>query len=94
MAYDNERDCVYIGTYTGGLSKYDRKTKTFYNYLEHSTKEKSPSDRIHCCKYHDGILYITATNGFWTLDVKTNVFSIVDYHADIISMEIDQNDNI
>lgn len=94
MAYDYERDCVYIGTYTGGLSKYDRKTKLFYNYLEHNPKEKSPSDRIHCCKYHNGVLYITATNGFWTLDVKTNVFSVVDYHTDIISMEIDENENV
>ena len=94
IAYDKERDCIYIGTYTGGLSKYDRRTKSFHNYLEHSAREKSPSDRIHCCRYHDGILYITATNGFWMLDVKTNKFSVVDYHADIISMEIGEDGKI
>ena len=94
IAYDNDKDCIYIGTYTGGLSKYDRNTKFFYNYLEHTGKDKAPSDRIHCCRYHKGVLYVTATNGFWTLDVEKNKFSIVDYHTNIISIEIDAHDNV
>lgn len=94
IAYDKDRDCLYIGTYTGGLSCFDRRTNTFYNYLEHRGDDKMPSDRIHCCRYHKGVLYITATNGFWTLDVKKNQFSIVDHHTNIISIEIDNNDNV
>lgn len=94
IAYDKDRDCLYIGTYTGGLSRFDRRTNTFYNYLEHRGDDKMPSDRIHCCKYHKGVLYITATNGFWTLDVSKNRFSIVDYHSNIISIEIDEKDNV
>lgn len=94
ITYDKDNDCVYIGTYTGGLSRYDRKTKSFYNFLEHNTSENSPSDRIHCCRYKNGILYITSTNGFWTLDVRKNQFSIIDHHTDIISVELDDYGNV
>lgn len=39
MCYDMDNDMLYIGTHLGGLSRYDIKKKTFYNY---STDYKSP----------------------------------------------------
>lgn len=94
ITYDKDNDCIYIGTYTGGLSRFDRKTNSFYNYLENEGNDNMPSDRINCCRYHKGKLYITATNGFWILDIEKNHFSLVDYQAYIMSIEIDKNDNV
>ena len=38
IAYDEKRDHIYIGTYTGGISRYDKQSKRFYNYLTESEK--------------------------------------------------------
>jgi ligand-binding sensor domain-containing protein len=47
ICYDPKRDCLYIGTHMGGLSRFYRKTGRFYNYLNHSTKGlKEPNDVI------------------------------------------------
>ena len=34
-----KNECIYIGTYLGGLSRYDLQTGQFYNYLEREEKE-------------------------------------------------------
>ena len=38
ICYDEENECIYIGTYLGGLSRYDLQTGQFYNYLERRTQ--------------------------------------------------------
>lgn len=80
LAYDKERQCLYIGTHLGGLSKYDLKSKRFHHYLtDWERGKKGPSDIIFKCLYRDNFLYVTARNGFWKMDVRTDEFEFITY---------------
>lgn len=95
LAYDNDRDCIYVGTYTGGLSRYDKAQKSFYNYLSDTKKgENKPDGRIYYCKYYKNHLYISSANGFWQLDLINNVFKRIALNYHFWTFEIDKNDNI
>lgn len=87
LAYDYDHDRIYIGTYTGGLSRYDKKTQKFHNYLDHSGKY-APDGSIYYCLYKDNYLYVAAGNGLWALDVKTDQFKLLS-SDEVFSLEID-----
>ena len=78
ITYDKKRDHIYIGTYTGGLSRYDRKSGKFHNYLEEFEKTgKGPGQIIYHVLFNDGWLYVSARNGLWKMNPDTNEFQII-----------------
>ena len=64
ICYDEENECIYIGTYLGGLSRYDLQTGQFYNYLERRKGEpNTPNEVVFHVKMWKGKLYLSARNG-------------------------------
>ncbi|MBD3588924.1 hybrid sensor histidine kinase/response regulator transcription factor [Bacteroides sp. GM023] len=91
ITYDKKRDHVYIGTYTGGLSRYDRKSGKFHNYLEAFERiGKGPGQIIYHVLFKDGWLYVSARNGFWRMNPDTNEFQILDNEKLFLTFEIDK----
>lgn len=90
IAYDKGRDQIYIGTYTGGVSRYDRKSAQFYNYLpDYERTGKGPNRIIYHVCYKDNWLYVSARNGFWRLNPETNEFQLLDERRIYPTFEID-----
>lgn len=72
ISYDEKNDCLYIGTYLGGLSRYDMRTGKFYNYLEGWKKEaNAPNEIVYHVQVWKDQLYLSARNGVFRLDTKT-----------------------
>lgn len=92
VAYASDLEYIYVGTYTGGLSRYDKRTGRFYNYLfQYKSKGIGPDGSIYYCLYREGYLYVAAHNGFWQLDVNTDQFTLISNHYNIQVFEIDKN---
>ena len=90
MAYDKVRDQLYIGTYTGGLSRYDRKNNRFYNYLTDFEKTgKGPNQIIDYLLFKDDWLYIVARNGLWRLSPTEGEFQLLNKQELFLTAEID-----
>ncbi len=80
IVYDDSRDCLFVGTYLGGLSRLDRSTGLFYNYLTHQsspTDGSGPGAVIHHLKMWRGDLYISSREGIFRLDISQNRFERV-----------------
>lgn len=92
IAYDKERDHIYIGTYTGGISRYDHKSGTFHNYLtEYERTGEGPNKIIFYSLYKDGWLYVSARNGLWRLNPDTNKFQLINKQKHFLTFEIDSH---
>ncbi|WP_294626988.1 hybrid sensor histidine kinase/response regulator transcription factor [uncultured Bacteroides sp.] len=79
ICYDEQNNCLYIGTYLGGLSRYDLATGTFRNYYrEASSSPESPDGIVYHVKMWKGQVYISAHNGFFRLDTRTQMFHRLD----------------
>lgn len=74
ITYDPVKDCLYIGTYLGGLSRYDLRTQTFHNYLNRSD---NPGNIVYRVKIWNGKLYLTTRKGLFSLDLKTDTFQLL-----------------
>lgn len=74
ICYDPLRNSLYIGTYLGGLSRYDISSGHFHNYLQDKKYKTAPNDIIYHTKIHDNRLYISARNGVFYLDIPTQQF--------------------
>ena len=95
LAYAPDFDNLFIGTYTGGLSRYDKRTGRFYNYLpQYREKGTGPDGSIYCCLYRNGYLYVSAHNGFWQLDVKTEQFTLISNRYLFQNFAIDKEGNV
>lgn len=95
VAYAPDWDYLYIGTYTGGLSRYDKRTGRFYNYLsQYKSKGIGPDGSIYYCLYREGYLYVAAHNGFWQLNVRTDEFKLISNRYQFQIFEVDKNNNI
>ena len=80
ICYDESNECLYIGTYLGGLSRYDICTGQFHNYLESSKGDASvPNEVIYHVKLWKGRLYLSARNGVFCLDIKTQKFQKLNF---------------
>ena len=91
ITYDKKRDHIYIGTYTGGLSRYDRKSGKFHNYLDEFERTgKGPGQIIYHVQFKNGWLYVSARNGFWRMNPDTNEFQILDNEKLFLTFEIDK----
>ena len=78
ICYDREKDCLYIGTHLGGLSRYDIRSKRFYNYLEHpSENTRTPRHFIYQVKMWNGKLYLSSREGVFMLEPETNQFTFL-----------------
>lgn len=90
IAYDDKRDQIYIGTYTGGVSRYDRKSGKFYNYLtDYEQNRQGPDKIIYHVLFKDDWLYVAARNGFWRLNPETNEFQLINKDRLYLTFEID-----
>lgn len=76
IAYDEENDCLYIGTYLGGLSRYDIPSGRFHNYLEKAGKDNAdmPNEVVFHVKMWKGQLYLSSRTGVFRLDARTQRF--------------------
>ena len=75
ICYDEKKNCLYIGTYLGGLSRYDLNTGRFYNYWkEESHSSDMPDEIVYHVKIWKNQIYISAHNGFFRLDTQTQKF--------------------
>lgn len=78
ICYDYEKDCLYIGTHLGGLSRYDIRNKVFYNYLEHSSGNlRAPRHFIYQVKMWNGKLYLSSREGVFMLTPDTDQFTFL-----------------
>ncbi len=73
IAYDEKRECLYIGTHLGGLSRFDIKKHTFHNYLTVNGRE-GPADKIYHIQLKNDRLYVSTNNGLWVLNPDTDIF--------------------
>lgn len=95
IAYDEKRGYLYIGTYTGGMSRYEQKTKKIYNYLTSGLTEKQGPDEIIChMLFRNDKLYVSARNGLWVLDPDTDQFELLNSEDLFLTFEIDSKNNV
>ena len=75
ISYDEKNDCLYIGTYLGGLSRYDMRTGQFHNYLDKNGGDgKAPNEVVYHVKMWKDQLFVSARNGVFRLDTQTQQF--------------------
>ena len=76
IAYDEKREHIYVGTYLGGLSRYDMKTGQFHHYLHDYRKGYAyPDEIVNYMKLKDDKLFMLANNGLFLLDLETQNFT-------------------
>ena len=78
IAYDSLRNAMYIGTYLGGLSRYDIEKDRFHHYLKDTGKGERPNSVVNCMKLKKDKLFMLAENGLFVLDLKTQVFERIE----------------
>lgn len=92
IAYDEKRDHLYVGTYTGGISRYDKQNNSFYNYLtEHERTGYGPGKIIFYSLVKDDWLYVAARNGFWRMNLNTGKFQLINKQKHYLTFEIDSH---
>lgn len=95
MAYDEKRRSLYIGTYTGGMSRYDQQTKRFHNYITDCGTDKNGPDEIIChMLFKNDKLYVSARNGLWVLNPNTNQFELLNNKDLFLTFCIDSKENV
>ena len=96
IAYDSIRQCMYIATYLGGLSRYDMKWDRFYNYLtDYQSSNLVPSSIVNFIKLRGDKLYTMAVNGFFILDLKTQQFKHIPAPDNYnLGFEVDESGNL
>lgn len=92
ITYDSGRDYLYIGTYTGGISRLDRKTGKVHNYLTDYLKTGvGPNQIIYHCLFHENWLYVSSRNGLWRLNPDTDQFQLICSEQLYLTFDIDTN---
>ena len=96
IAYDKEHDVLYIGTYLGGLSRFDRKTGKVFNYLTEYDKTKvSPGTVVNFVKVLNGKVYTMGEKGFFVLDIERQLFKRIPLPDDFNQgFDIDKDENL
>lgn len=74
IVYDPRRNNLYIGTYLGGLSRYDIRQHTFHNYRN---RADNPGDIIYHLEIWNDKLYLTTRKGLFCLDPDTDTFQFL-----------------
>ena len=91
ICYDSKRDALYIGTYLGGLSKYDLKKKTFFNYLYQGKKYDAIGDLVEHVKVWNDRLYFSSNKGFCVLNPETDEIKRIHSDPYCLNFDIDEH---
>ena len=91
ICYDEKRHRIYIGTYLGGLSRYDITGKSFYNYQQQETKGKIPGNIIFHTVFKNDRLYLSSNAGFFEMNPETNEFKLLYDNTYCQNFDIDNN---
>lgn len=96
MCYDEKNNSLYIGTYLGGLSRYDIDTRRFHNYWSIQNRSSDmPNDVVFHVKMWKDHVYISSHNGIFRLDTRTQKFEKLSIpFAYYEYFDIDQEGNI
>ena len=90
IVYDKNYNNIYIGTYKGGLCRYEFKNKKFYNYLnDYNLTGIGPNSIIYSLDIKDDWLYISAQNGLWKYNLTNCTFSKIYSNKKFINIKID-----
>ncbi len=71
IEFDRKRNLLYIGTYMGGLSIYDLKTRKITNLIDNPEFEKVVGGIIHKISLHDNKLFISSAKGLSWMDTDS-----------------------
>lgn len=79
IAYDEERDQLYIGTHLGGLSLFDIPSGKFHNFLfdKDYSDSTTPGSIINDIQVYKNKVYIAARNYFFCYNPSTRSFSML-----------------
>lgn len=98
ICYEPVNDYLYIGTYLGGLSRYDIKSGQFHNYLlSNKGKGNVPQKNIYHLKRWNGSVYMSSMEGFFKLNPSTDQFTRINlpgYNGFIVYYDIDSKGNL
>jgi signal transduction histidine kinase/DNA-binding response OmpR family regulator/ligand-binding sensor domain-containing protein len=77
ISYDEERDMLYIGTHTGGLTRFHIPTRRFHHYTRQPDDSPylQPNEFIYHTEIYNGHLYVSARNGLFRMDLETGEFT-------------------
>ena len=75
--YKGKNDILWIGTFSGGLSRFDIKTEKFTNYYHDDNNPNSLAGNIVWSIYEDnqGYVWVATNNGLSRLNVATGKFT-------------------
>ncbi|RCH55433.1 histidine kinase [Mucilaginibacter hurinus] len=69
---EDSKGNIWVATLGGGISKFDRKTNRFKNFVHHQNRNSITSNHINNIVEHNGQLWIgTRENGLDRMDIKT-----------------------
>lgn len=91
ICIDEKNDYLFIGTYMGGLSRYDRRTGKFHNYLETHKGKDAPNEVVFCVKMWKGQLYVSSRSGVFKLSLATDTFERIYPPAFFEKFDIDDD---
>lgn len=95
IAYDRTQDELYLATYPLGLYAYDIRNNRFRTIIrEPGSQRGAPADLIHSLQIYDGLLYLGATNGVFSMDLSTSHIRPVIPNRYVAFSRIDQQGNI
>ncbi|MDE6349064.1 MAG: response regulator [Bacteroides sp.] len=95
IAYDEKNHSLYIGTYLGGLSRYDIQAGRFHNYLTAPNDGDAPNEIVYHVKMWNDQLYLSSRSGVFRLDVRTQRFHKLDVPSSYYEyFDIDPNGNM
>jgi len=78
---------LWVGTFSGGLNKYDPLTETFASYTHHSDQNSIRSNRVESLLPTSEGLWIGTSKGLDYLDLQTGHFSHIDFPSTGIPTE-------
>lgn len=93
ICYDPKRHQLYIGTYLGGLSRFDIATRTFHNYQQYSFKGDVPGNIVHRVLFRNDRLYLSSNKGFFEMNPETEVFKCLESNAYCQNFDVDNKGN-
>lgn len=89
LAYDADRNRLYIGTHLGGLSVYDIDRGTTENLIDSKPDGGVPGDVIHCLKIYNDKLFIGSRTGLSVMDLDRELGAIRKLTSQIAPLRLD-----